>query len=160
MRNLAPGDGAFRPHADYQADLTALSIVTGDFNADGVPDLAVANGSSRSVSVLLGNGDGTFQSAVGYSTGGNTYAYSVATGDFTGDGGADLTVATEVGASVLLNSPVAALFPAALVFGSQALGTASVSQAVPRRSLVPGSIRVPASTSIRYPSGRLSTNSK
>jgi len=127
---LGKGDGAFRPHADYQADLTALSIVTGDFNADGVPDLAVANGSSRSVSVLLGNGDGTFQSAVGYSTGGNTYAYSVATGDFTGVGGSDLTVATEVGASVLLNSPVAALFPTALVFGSQAVGAASASQAV------------------------------
>jgi hypothetical protein len=37
------------------------SVVTGDFNGDGKPDLAVTGASS--VEILLGNGDGTFRSA-------------------------------------------------------------------------------------------------
>ena len=40
--------------------------VTGDFNGDGELDLAVANGGYDTVSILLGNGDGTFQPAVNY----------------------------------------------------------------------------------------------
>jgi Bacterial Ig-like domain (group 3)/FG-GAP-like repeat/Abnormal spindle-like microcephaly-assoc'd, ASPM-SPD-2-Hydin len=62
-----------------------------DFNADGVLDLAVANQSSNSVSVLLGNGDGTFQAASIYVTG--TVPVSVAVGDFNGDGALDLVTA-------------------------------------------------------------------
>ena len=45
------------------------SVVVGDFNGDGKPDLAVANNFSNNVSVLLGNGDGTFQAAVNYAAG-------------------------------------------------------------------------------------------
>src|SRR5207249_2433361 len=52
-------------------------------------DLAVANGSGT-VSVLLGNGDGSFQAAVNYDA---RNPYSVAVGDFNGDGRADLAVA-------------------------------------------------------------------
>jgi hypothetical protein len=39
------------------------SVAVGDFNGDGLPDLAVANEGSGTVSVLLGNGDGSFQAA-------------------------------------------------------------------------------------------------
>src|SRR5947208_2417025 len=81
---------------------SALSVTKGDFNGDGKLDMAVANVSSGSVTVLLGNGDGTFRSEVGFSAGGNTYPYSVAENDFTGAGGSDLAVATEVGASIVL----------------------------------------------------------
>src|SRR3989442_1462779 len=38
-------------------------VAVGDFNGDGKLDLAVANAGSTTVSVLLGNGDGTFQAA-------------------------------------------------------------------------------------------------
>ena len=44
-------------------------MAVGDFNGDGKADLAVANYDSNSVSVLLGNGNGTFQAAVNYVVG-------------------------------------------------------------------------------------------
>jgi|GEM_PF-1521414 len=66
-------------------------VVLGDFNGDGIPDLAVANRDSFTVSILLGRGDGTFQPAVNYFTGPNPA--SIAVGDFNGDGKLDLAVA-------------------------------------------------------------------
>ncbi len=45
------------------------AIVTGDFNGDGRWDLATVNGTSDDVSVLLGNGNGTFRSAVSFGVG-------------------------------------------------------------------------------------------
>src|SRR5262249_20757602 len=63
------------------------SVVAEDFNGDKVPDLAVAN--SDGVSVLLGNGDGSFQPAVNTALG-----YAPAVGDFNGDGVPDLAVLT------------------------------------------------------------------
>jgi hypothetical protein len=76
----------------------------GDFNGDGLLDLAVANyGPSPSVSVLLGNGDGTFQTARNFAAGG--YPRSVAVGDFNGDGVLDLAVANPfANVSVLLGN--------------------------------------------------------
>src|SRR5579871_5361419 len=42
------------------------SLVKADFNGDGILDLATANGQSGNISILLGNGDGTFQAPVDY----------------------------------------------------------------------------------------------
>ena len=67
------------------------AIVTGDFNDDGKLDLAVANVLSGSISILMGNGDGTFQPAVNYTVGSDPAG--IATGDFAGDGKLDLAVA-------------------------------------------------------------------
>src|SRR6267143_1107003 len=67
------------------------SVTAGDFNGDGKLDLAVTNEGSNNVSVLLGNGDGTFQAAVSYPAGSGPV--SVTSGDFNGDGKADLVVA-------------------------------------------------------------------
>jgi hypothetical protein len=52
---------AFAGH--FAVGLSPYSVAVADFNGDGKPDLAVANENSNSVSVLLGNGDGTFQTA-------------------------------------------------------------------------------------------------
>jgi uncharacterized delta-60 repeat protein len=95
------GDGTFQPTRAYDAGVpagaVATSVVVGDFNGDGKPDLAVANsfsqegiadGSGSSVSVLLNNGDGTFQAPL-ISAHSIPSAILVA-GDFTGDGKLDL----------------------------------------------------------------------
>jgi hypothetical protein len=98
---LGNGDGTFQPAKVYAAGPSPTSVTVGDFNGDGVPDLAVADAggdSSRysfpvgtTVSILLGNGDGTFQPAQSYAVGNNPMY--VAVGDFNGDGKLDLAVA-------------------------------------------------------------------
>lgn len=74
------------------------AIVAGDFNGDGKLDLAVANRASSTVSILLGNGDGTFRSHVDYPTAANPA--TILTGDFNNDGKLDLVV----GQSILLGN--------------------------------------------------------
>ena len=78
------------------------SVAVADVNGDGKPDLVVANVCASSaddcangtVGVLLGNGDGTFQTAVTYGSGGYE-ANSVAVADVNGDGKPDLLVANQ-----------------------------------------------------------------
>jgi FG-GAP-like repeat/Dockerin type I domain len=77
---------SFTPAASFAA---GAPLATGDFNNDGQFDLVTSNGSS--VSVRLGNGDGTFQPAQSFTTGPATA--SVAVGDFNGDGNLDLAAA-------------------------------------------------------------------
>jgi hypothetical protein len=76
--------------------IDAMSVAVGDFNGDGIPDLAVADlidgGTNGGVTILLGNGDGTFKSAGVIQTNGPD-SWSVAVGDFNSDGKADLAVA-------------------------------------------------------------------
>src|ERR1700687_290324 len=71
---------SFRVAPTYAAGSFPSSVTMGDFNGDGKPDLAVANSGSNDVSVLLGNGDGTFQAAVNYAAG--SVPSSVTVGDF------------------------------------------------------------------------------
>jgi hypothetical protein len=109
-RSRPPGH---RPHVEWLEDRTVLSFFTpptfavgtapvaqvvGDFNGDGKQDLAVVNEQSNTVSVLLGNGDGSFKPAVNYATG--SLPTGVAVGDFNGDGHLDLAVANSGSNSV------------------------------------------------------------
>jgi len=66
--------------------------VIADLNGDGKLDLVTANGGSNTVSVLLGNGDGSFGVWTDFET--EEFARSVAVGDLNGDGRPDLAVAT------------------------------------------------------------------
>src|SRR6266566_370531 len=75
----------------YAVGTAPVAIAIGDFNGDGKPDLAVANSGSNNVSILLNNGDGTFQAAVNYAAG--TSPSAILTGDFNGDGKQDLIIA-------------------------------------------------------------------
>ena len=96
---LGNGDGTFQPPILYDIrDFQA--IVAGDFNGDGHLDLALAGEEYDyatqtevgEVSVLLGNGDGTFQTPVTYADGGISSPNAIVAGDFTGNGRLDLAV--------------------------------------------------------------------
>jgi hypothetical protein len=96
------GDGSFLAAADYPVGRYPYSVAVGDFNGDGILDLAVGRTGGGGVQVLLGNGDGTFQtSPTSYGAG----ASSVAVADFNSDGLLDLAVANpDTGSiSILLN---------------------------------------------------------
>ena len=93
------GDGTFQTAKTYDSGgFLANSVAIADVNGDGKPDVVVGNGNTSTtvpagdLGVLLGNGDGTFQTAVPYSRGGDG-ATSVAISDVNGDGKPDLVVA-------------------------------------------------------------------
>jgi len=67
------------------------SVAIGDFDGDGKTDIAVVNNEDGSVSILLGNADGSFADKSDYGVGTNPYSFAI--GDFNGDGNADLAVA-------------------------------------------------------------------
>jgi Calx-beta domain-containing protein/VCBS repeat protein len=88
---LGNGDGTFRSVPNSGA--AGGSIAVGDFDGDGNVDLAVST-YSTSVTVLMGQGDGTFVAAGDLSV--ENGVSSVAVGDFTGDGLLDLGVTSNV----------------------------------------------------------------
>lgn len=99
---LGNGAGTFQPAVTYEPGGVVggpNSVLVRDVNGDGKPDLILAatpectGCSSEGVaSILLGNGDGSFEPAVTYPSGGE-YARSVAVADVNGDGKPDLVVA-------------------------------------------------------------------
>src|SRR5205085_1349958 len=78
----------FAPAVYYPVGSSAYSVAVGDFNGDGRSDLAAISADLNRISVLIGNGDGTFQAQVNYPVG--NFPYSMAMGDFNGDGHLDL----------------------------------------------------------------------
>jgi hypothetical protein len=89
---LGNGDGTFQPVQSYQVGQNTYDLAIGDMNADGIPDFVTVGVSNNSgvVGIFLGNGDGTFQSALTFPSGGSVLP--VVAGDFNGDGSMDLAV--------------------------------------------------------------------
>jgi hypothetical protein len=95
----APAGHLFLNAPTYATPAVPAAVAIADFNRDGIPDLAVTSDTTgteqrgATVSILLGNGDGTFQPYVNY------YAHkqdagNIAVGDFNGDGNLDLAIDT------------------------------------------------------------------
>jgi len=115
-RRASPRAATHRPNFESLEDRRLLSfspavsypvsgpqaVVTGDFNGDGRLDLAVANFEST-VSVLLGDGNGTFQEP-GLASPTGADPRSMAVGDFNGDGKLDVATANAFDVSVLLGN--------------------------------------------------------
>jgi hypothetical protein len=146
---LGNGDGTFRGATDNPLPVGSDpdSVAVGDFNRDGIPDLAVANVFDNTVSVLLGNGDsgGTFQAATSYPAGNTPLA--VAVGDFNQDGAPDLAVTSfdDNAVDVFLNqTPVTTTTitasPSPAILGQPITFTAAVTQAVPGPFAPTGSV--------------------
>ncbi len=91
----APAWAQFETRAINPFPEGAFSIATGDFNHDGKLDVVMTT--DNGFSVALGNGDGTFQKAVTYTT---QLSYSLAVADFDGDGNLDIVVANLVPSTV------------------------------------------------------------
>jgi FG-GAP-like repeat len=81
---------SFAPATNFAAGNRPSNIAVGDFNGDGKRDLAVPDINSDSVSILLGNGAGSFTLGGSFSVGHEPT--SAAAGDFNGDGKLDLAV--------------------------------------------------------------------
>jgi len=138
---LNNGDGTLQPVVTYQSPGVVdgwSALAVRDVNGDGKPDLLVAAtlgctgcNNDSVAGVLLGNGDGTFQPPVTYSSGGQ-YARSVAVADVNGDGKLDLIVASCSGiwpddrAVGILTGNGNGTFQPAVVFNSGASGTFAV----------------------------------
>src|ERR1700730_16369853 len=80
----------FAPATNYSTGSLPDGSAAADFNHDGNVDIIIANEGDTTLSLLLGNGDGTLRPAgtiqIGYRP------ISVATGDFNGDGNIDVAV--------------------------------------------------------------------
>jgi hypothetical protein len=95
---LGDGDGTFQPPTAYNAGYLPIAVTVGDFNGDGKLDLAVGDDgpylyqryTGDTISILLGNGDGTFRPPISYTAGSQPVA--LALGDFNGDGSLDVAV--------------------------------------------------------------------
>jgi len=92
---LGNGDGTFQaevvyPVGDGESNGSPDYILAADFNKDGKLDLVTANYNDNTISILLGNGDGTFQAQVTYATGDGPN--DLAIGDFNHDGNLDVAV--------------------------------------------------------------------
>ena len=105
---LGNGDGTFTATGtNPEASQGFFLITTGDFNGDGIPDLAATNYyPPANVWIFLGNGDGTFTTtATPLSLYGlNNYTSSIMAGDFNGDGKLDLAISCQSDIMVFLGN--------------------------------------------------------
>lgn len=99
---LGNGDGTFQTKIDFNSGSTPgtapMSIAAVDLDGDNVLDLVTANNSSNDVSVIIGNGNGTFRTPVEYASGFGVT--TLLTGDFNADGKNDVAVLNNIDGTI------------------------------------------------------------
>ncbi|HEY2383297.1 MAG TPA: FG-GAP-like repeat-containing protein [Terriglobia bacterium] len=92
---IGKGDGTFQTGVAYGTGSTgpvSRSVAIGDFNSDGIPDLAAANGTAGTIGILLGNGNGSFQTAIPVNAGNPNH---LVIADMNGDGKEDVIATSQ-----------------------------------------------------------------
>lgn len=128
---LGNGDGHFQAARSFALASSAggFDVAVGDFNGDGVPDIAATNPVAGTVDILLGKGDGNFQAAAAFNAVPlNGQATNVALGDFNKDGKLDVITSVNNGSSVsvLLGKGDGTFLPPLLVATNQAPGQLAI----------------------------------
>ncbi|MGI8553254.1 MAG: FG-GAP-like repeat-containing protein [Dehalococcoidia bacterium] len=134
----ALGSVTFTPAtgSPFAAGTNPVSIATADFDNNGKPDLVVANAGSNNISILLGNGDGTFQTPANFPAG--TAPSFVAVAKLRGDSSPFDVVTVNTGSNtvtVLLGNGDGSFQP----FKSYAAGTSPRAVAIGRFRTIPSS---------------------
>jgi hypothetical protein len=88
---LNKGNGIFAAARNYKVDTGTTAVAVADFNGDGMPDLVVLSSTSQRLTVLQGNGSGTFTVGTQHFSAGNG-PVRLAVADFDGDGKIDVVV--------------------------------------------------------------------
>jgi hypothetical protein len=145
---LGNGDGTLQPPLQYSTGGFAQSLTAEDFNGDGKLDLVISRDDLGSMTVLLGNGDGSFRLDNVYVGSG---IHPAAVGDFNADGKRDLVFAGGIGAQfapVLLNRANMTTFALSVAKGGTGTGTITIN---------PGWIACSPNCSRKFPPGAMIT---
>ena len=105
LAEAALSSGTF-PVTNFDVGHSPSGVAIGDFNGDGVQDLAVVNSSDNTVSILLGSAGAQFTTMATYATGKGPVA--ITTGDFNGDGKVDLAIVNNCTVNVASTGPCSA----------------------------------------------------